>query len=756
MLTFPNLTKRLTKGSPLTFAEGDANLDNIKAFCLSLASVLETSLNADGTLLAGSVGSKAIQSAAVTLAALNPSLLYSIVPVDADTGSLNAYAITAHGGLGGANLVIGATYDSNGNYTLTGLKQNYTYYWTQTGDLSCVVDSVTTLSASGQFVATNTSVVLTGAPNASVSASVVQVAPISSYKDGQLFIVSTSNANTGPATLAVNGLPAIAIYQNGSPLTSNAIGASSVFMVVYSSATGRFVLVSGGGSGGTGSVSATTNYTFNSTNVYASGLVSLPGSGLTSTFAHGLAILPTAWSVQLKKIAGAVTGPAIGEIVPSELFQISGVPAFTLSVDATYITVSQGAGTITLGGNSIATETWQLMIVATSTSNVNNIIFPALSFDCANIDGAFAYGKYLFPFTYKPNLAKSVLDEINLTTNRIINLASSSTAQRAVNGAVMTRASGAFEFLYTSTDGIYRFPVVSPLASVVPSYATYNLSGTYSLTVLASTTYTYTQGTNDTGWYNGSSYVTTSPITTGIGQTSLTLRGNPGGVVTAGVSVSGATWAPTKLAGFPASYQYKPVWMVETSGTPTFIYIGGNSYGWSGNTINAVELYCQDSSGGSVQTARHLTGTPTLTNFDFTNGSIVNIAEFNAWTGAASRVLMLQYNPISQRIYLITSESATVHVFQITGNTGFVTATGSYTTSNSDIVNFWQSSGRYSNLTYLKSIMIGGIGTAWGDSNYCHYTIEVDQLTGLEKSIVSCRHTGGVTDTITRTPWVEG
>lgn len=55
--TVPSLTLRLEKGTPLTPAEMDNNFKIIRDFCNGLASLLATSLNPNGTLKDGAVGS---------------------------------------------------------------------------------------------------------------------------------------------------------------------------------------------------------------------------------------------------------------------------------------------------------------------------------------------------------------------------------------------------------------------------------------------------------------------------------------------------------------------------------------------------------------------------------------------------------------------------------------------------------------------------------------------------------------------------
>lgn len=73
---------------------------------------------------------------------------------------------------GGSIIPGGAAYDGSGNYTLSGLTVGRTYTWTDgAADISCV-NGAETLVASGNFIAQATSVMLTGTPSATITATV--------------------------------------------------------------------------------------------------------------------------------------------------------------------------------------------------------------------------------------------------------------------------------------------------------------------------------------------------------------------------------------------------------------------------------------------------------------------------------------------------------------------------------------------------------------------------------------------------------
>jgi hypothetical protein len=88
-LKVPKLTKRLVKGTPLTNAEGDGNIDVIETFCNTLANIIAASLNPDGTLKTDSVLEASIKARQIGLSKLKLNFL----PVGVDTGSAGNYSI---------------------------------------------------------------------------------------------------------------------------------------------------------------------------------------------------------------------------------------------------------------------------------------------------------------------------------------------------------------------------------------------------------------------------------------------------------------------------------------------------------------------------------------------------------------------------------------------------------------------------------------------------------------------------------------
>ena len=753
---FPTIVTRSGKGAPLLDAEMDSNWNNIKAYCLTLANLIAGALNPDGTLIAGSVGSNALQAAAVTLASLNPSLLYSIVPVDTDTGTTaGAYVITASGGLGGTNIVSGAAkYDANGNYVVTGLTLNYGYYWTHgANDISCVTSTATTLTASGAFHASSTSVTITGQPNASVTAQLAQVAPVNAYKNGQMFFVYTGRANAGAATLNVNNIGAVPILQSGSPLKQNAITAASVFAVVYMG--GSFTLFSGGSSttsstsSGTGNASSTINYTLDTTTVFASDQIAIPTTGTPPVISvsHGLGVIPMDVSVTLVKTATDSTSYAVGEYVPVWAFaSASGARALLVNFDATAITVTQVAsGVIYINGVAITNASWAIVIQATKITGVANTIVGPYAAAKAYASGAFSYLNNLVVGDFNSHIYACY----NVSTNRAIALtAATSGTPYYSNFSVFRRASGQIQAIATTATGLYAIPVTNPGSNVVPAYAAYDGTGNYTLTVNSGGYYTWTNGANDISYTNGGSVVTTTPSNFTAASATITLQGTPYSVITATVvtlQTSGGAvmaWQPSQISSSVIDYTRKPVKIVEANNIISDVYVVTSNPG-SGSS-NA--LYMNHWSGipGSVTQGR------IGTTVNIANSSINNNSEIVNWYGStAALVLLFQYNPITNRIYVITNRVGGIHVFQLAAGTDLVTWWNA--TSGSPAVP------AYSSLTYVKTIGLdlpfGGV-TNWGN---IQFFVEWDQNTGLEIcTVATFDGYGGYMGSVYRAPWIEG
>ena len=863
-LNFPTLTKRLTLGSPLTFAQGDANLTDIQNFCIALANLIAGSLNPDGSLIANAVTASSIEQAAVGIGAINPAALYSLLPIGVDTGvaNSNAYVIYTNGSTAPTNLVAGgAAYDDAGSYALpVSLTPNLYYYWAPGlpgYDSGIQINPSTTVSSPGVFQATQGSVTLKGSIREPVGAKVYLAANVTAYANGQTFLVYTANASSGPSTLNVNSLGNIPIKLPGSQnTTTGSIGSNSVFMVVYWN--GQFLMVAGGGSATTSSSGSGTTVisenSFTGQNVFTA-QASFPGAGGTAQIAHGLHAIPNGVSSFLTCTV-AYAGFKVGQrIALSSVFDSIKDHGFLTYADSVNVYVSQssnllytispagntftggtgiavtggsGSGaaatvsvtagavtgiTITTAGSSyvagdivgftdatgiglyaavttvstggitglgpfyvnvpIISSKFALIVSATSTVTYPVPVFPALEYMVNDIEGAMGYGLNLFTVQYGQNRGTANFNNINLQNNEVTLLTPPSGTNYAVqnvNGAVFntTLNNNNPIFVFGSNYGLYTAPTTNPVNYVVPSNTVYNSSGIYNATVTTGVTYTWTPGVNDLSIQNGSGGTTYlasgGPVVIVAAGTTLILTGTPSVVVTASLASATGLWQPTFLfnSGSVAQGGWKPAAIYPTTGSITEVYCI-SSLG-SGQNISAITMYCC-TSGAQNQYVGASSSNPSLPNLNLTNASIQNIAAFagasgssgSGWyqSGSGARILMLQFNPITNRLYLVTNETNFIHIFQITG-TGY-TSSGATALARGKLVDWWAATaGREAALSYIKSVAIGGNGSAWTGTSAENMTVDFDMATGIERAIVFTRQ--GQTawsGSVTRVPWVE-
>lgn len=615
--------------------------------------------------------------------------------------------------------------------------------------------------------------------------------PVSAYANGQVFFFTSNNTNTGACTLNVNGLGPVPIYASGEALPAGAITAGNVYAVAYLS--GQFVLVAGSGSAG-GSAGASFTFTFNGTTVFNSGQTAIPGvatdasgaviGGASAAIAHGLGALPTSARLLLVKTASDATDPVVGigqHVAAEQFFIVDAVsndvaaPAFVVAYDASHVYVQQGAALPALGGGvqaagslvnflPITPSSWAMVVTATLQTNVSNVAFPSLTYQVAQPEGAFSYGMNLFVWQYGASRKAINGLVIGLQSNQAAALSAPATGSPLYqNHAVFTRASGSVQSIFTSSAGIYEIPVVSPLVNIVPAAVLYSSAGYYTLQVAANTSYVISGGQNDLSYAFGSSstgaasasYTAISPGVVASGaNTCLYLKGSPSSAVTAAVSVSGGSWAPVQLfvpGAFPSGYtsqliyNYKPVWITETSaGTLSAVYVAPASLS-AGVGITSVQLWEVPASGTLV--AQNPSGV--TAGVDFTSALIASnpgsIFSAQHPSGSTAKITFFQYNPFNQRIYLMTSESNLLHIF--------VNLLGATTNG---IVDLWTNSNRLGLLSYQKSLAIGGSG-AWsanmatsGAAGNPNVFIEINQQTGLEQAIVLT-----LSGNVVRVPWLE-
>lgn len=186
----------LDYNQPLAEASGTVDL-NLSGFVyvmgnFSFQAGTTTTVNlTDGTTSGGTVSVSVLEVAAnnvTVFAGINgpTSSAPGVIPSNAIGVELNnasfalALMITSSGtkyyGLqasaGGSLVPNGATYNSSGNYTLSGLTSGVTYQWTSGANDTSVTAGSTLNTSGATFAASSSSVTLTGTANASVTASV--------------------------------------------------------------------------------------------------------------------------------------------------------------------------------------------------------------------------------------------------------------------------------------------------------------------------------------------------------------------------------------------------------------------------------------------------------------------------------------------------------------------------------------------------------------------------------------------------------
>jgi hypothetical protein len=803
----PELVLRLVKGAELTWQEGDDNLTNVTNFATALQTlvlgIISESLNEDGTLTPNSVGMAALQNASVAYSALNPSTLYSLIPIGQDDGTVtNQYHIAAVGGYGFSNIVPpGAAYDNNGNYTLTALTPNMAFLWTPFagGNDTGITCGTQSLSVQGSFTAFGTTAILTGKPNDPVTATVIQSAAISAYEQNQIFFVATKRSNTGPVTLSVNGLPGVPVLYYGAQLQAAQILGSGIFAVVYQN--GAFWIFGGAQSpaaaqGGGTTVVTTTGY--NGVNQYTTAGQTLFTSSFPQTFTlpHGLGAPPNQFAAFLQ-CATANGGYLVGQQIPlSQCYKNDPTssdagPAFSWAFDGVnfYITQYAVPYVVNPGTGSYAQITsadFTLIAVGSVFADyAGTTVFPALNYEATNIHGAFCFGNQMYVVQINTsNGSKYTINQVNMVNNEITPVTTNSlniTTLGNINGQILPAGIGNLSLPYPifaciSTGGTGYLPLQNPNSSIIGAGSAYNASGNFSVGTLSTSTaiaFTWTPSAND-GTLTVTNGVTTNvyaahdasgrvvgPIsfsTTNSGTWTATMTG------VASTVIVGTLYQSTNVQWNPVSYNasfnnstYKIQW-IDTNG-----YYYGVPSDPSAATINSlpcIQIQAGTSLSNAVWTTQAGFGGNTA-NLNLTSSNIGNNAQFQAWSGSAGgNVFLFQYNPITQRIYVITESSGlgVVHIFQLgTYQNGVLTPLAS-----NNFAAWWatQAGGgtnqREGQLNYVKSIMLAGMGRNLGTFGQSHITIDYDMTTGKERAIVFTRQGGdNYIGSITRVPWAE-
>jgi hypothetical protein len=707
--SFPTLTKRLVKLSPLTHIEGDVNLDSIKSYCEMLAGLFGIALNPDGTLNADAVNTINIANRAVIEAKLGP---ISVFPTKQDTGSTNTLKIA---------LVPPITAYADGQVFFVKVLN------TNTGAATLNVDNIGAIAIKKRGVVDLEAGDYDGG-------SVIAVA----YHSGAFHLVFGSSSSTGSGGSSSAGFSGFQVYESADvaippaaavaatgTLTSSGVNVSNgdtvtingkvyTFQTVLTNVDGNVTIGASaaasltnlfhainnsGGVPGTDYAALTTPHPdVTATNPTATTVVvtaivaGIGGNGITTTeaaatlnwanatltggitdsftnFTHGFAVAPNRhYAYLINSVADLSFNP--GDIIDLDEFtDAAGLPAFTVSSNVVNVKVERHPASIEVGAlGAIDTTKWLLRVRAEIVTDASSSIFPAVSFVVKQPLGAFSNGSDLFFCQYGGyNGGITYIQRLALSNNNVELLArdTGATNPQNINAAPFKKTDGSNHFIFTSHIGIYSLPMLEPSVD----------------------------------------------------------------------------WRPVLLTSASIPNQ-KPVHIVEAAGIITEVYGVSSAYGVNG--VNGLQAYRVTVGSGAIA----LYGT----NLDLTSALIKSAdgtagnVEFRAWhqAGSLANVIHFQYNQLKKRIYVIANETSQLHIFKI------LTA--------ADFKTWWDlaAAARAADLQYVKTIGIPGDGAPWTDTNKEKFYIDVDLETGSERAIVFSRYGNvAIGGSVTRVPWKE-
>jgi len=123
-------------------------------------------------------------------------------------------------------------------------------------------------------------------------------------------------------------------------------------------------------------------------------------------------------------------------------------------------------------------------------------------------------------------------------------------------------------------------------------------------------------------------------------------------------------------------------------------------------------------------------------------GYSVNFVPYHTY---GSVMALFQYNPVSKRIYMMTSVGC-LFIFKFNG-----TFPG-----GDSLYDWWISaSPDETQLNFEKTVALGGIAGYTSDGFFTKFFVEYDTITGTEKSITVVNRFNTHWGSVTRIPWVE-
>lgn len=711
--SFPTLVKRLVKGTPLTHSEGDENLDKIKAYSEMLAALFGVALNPDGTLNDDVVKTINILNRQVTAAKLAP---VSVFPTASDTGTTNAIKIA-------------------------------------------------------------------------------NVPPLTAYEDGQVFFVKILNTNTGPATLNVDSIGQVTIRKRGVvDLDAGDYEGGSIVAIGYFA--GSFHLISGvGGTNSSSSLSAGFSgfQTYQSSDIAIPPVAAVAATGTLSAsanFADGDTVtidsggnqrvyrfkntMSAAYDVQRD---GSTLAASLANLAAA--IDASGTPgteyyAGTLAHPTVSTSVLGAsslkvvADTAGIGGNSIVT---------TETSSVASWGGGTLTGGITDTFHAFTHGLPYAPTQFDVYLINVVAD-LTFTPGQLVSVNNCTDASGIPSFVVTADATNLVVSRYGTTiepSGAGAIDETKWLLRASARIATNTSSVMFPAVQFLSR--------NPVGaWSNGEDLFVVNTGKTATSQINriklssgnVTRLTNPSsgpnpaicngapflradssqafvftsntGVYQLSMLEPSTTWQPEQLTAVASLYYFhKPVHIIDSSGI-TKVYVMPSTYGAPRfiNNINLIELTMSSGAAVDIGSAVDFTSALILS-ADGTAGNV----EFKAMNPSGGSIVphMIQYNKAKKRLYIITDESSLLHIFEI-NDTGF--------SDPGSILEWWTNGGRYGLLRYIKTIAVGGSGSAPSPTSYGDgYTIDIDLITGQERAIVFYRTGTSIAGEVVRVPWRE-
>lgn len=712
--SFPPLVLRTEKGVPLTHSELDQDLKSIRSYCEMLAGVFRVALNSDGTLNPDSVTENSILNRSVTQAKLGS---ISVFTPKLDTGSTNSLAITITPALSG-------------------------------------------------------------------------------YLNEQIFFVKALNSNTGAATLNVNAMGEIPIRKRGVvDVEAGDIQSGSLIVVGYFD--GVFHLLSG--TGASSSSSSSLSGGFSGFQTYNPADISIPPSAPVA--ATGI-LTGTANVAELDTVTVDSGGNqrvyrfmdvmvAAYDVQRHATLLATSLANLKAAIDASGTPgVEYFAGTAahpTVSGSTLTATT--LKVVADTAGAAGNDIVTTevstnLSWGGARLSGGitdsfvnFTHGFSTSPTDYLPQLINIDAD-LSFSPGDLVSLddftdslglPAFTTSVGGVNikverhpasievgglGAIdetkwLLRVTASIKtsvatVMFPALDILLRYPQGSFGNGNDLFIINAGISGTTHITKVALSSGNVTRLSNPSSGPNPRA-CNCAAILRADGTPHAIMSSTTGFYNTPLIQPAG-TWQPTQInAGIIGYYQYKPVWIIDSSGISK-VYGVTSAYGV--DNLTAVRMYEFTMSSSAVVS---------IGTVDFSSALILNPDGITAAntafrdlhpSPAGISVMMFQYNKFKKRMYIITNESAFLHIFEMVGTSGY--------TDPSSIVEWWQDASRYGKLKYVKSLSVSGNGAPIADFNRESISIDIDVVTGSERAIIFTR-VGNTTfaGSVTRIPWRE-